>query len=108
MILKIFKNKIYIHIQMNFIKIITYLFVFKNYEFQDKLGNDERFPIIEDKILTKKIIENHQKNELLNYLKLNSVSTYDKINKINYFYGNMPKPINILNGGLLDDWNFDI
>ncbi len=111
------------YIQMNLIKIITYLFVFKNHKYQNNLGNDERFPINEDKISIHKFIENYmprafmpeqlkelalvEKKILLNHLISDNISVHDKINKINNFYGNSPKPINILNGGLLDDWSFN-
>jgi len=88
--------------------LISYLFAFRNYKFQERLGYDERFPLTEDKTLIKKIIENHEKKELLVYLNSENVSIFDKINKISEFYGNMPKPMNISSGGLLDDWNFEI
>lgn len=93
---------------MSLLKFITYLFVFKIHKYQERLGNDERYPLIEEKFLLPKIIENHEKKELLEYLQSNNVSIIYKIKKINDFYGNEVKPSNILSGGLLDDWNFEI
>lgn len=34
---------------MGLIKLLTYLFVFKSYKYQERSGNDERYPLIEDK-----------------------------------------------------------
>ncbi len=93
---------------MNLINFFTYLFVFKNYKYQDKLGYDERFPLIESKILIPKIIKNHQQKELLNYLESTNINEIDKTKKIHEYYKNDIKPHNILSGGLMNDWNFDL
>ncbi len=55
---------------MNLIGLLTYVFVFKNYKSKEMLGNDERFPLIQDKSLMPKIVENFQKKELLDYLSI--------------------------------------
>ena len=92
------------------------------------LGNDERYPLVdetyisvedklynnnftekthvftEDKFLLNKIIENHKKKQLLNFLESDK-NNYIKINEINNFYGKNMFTGNISSGGLLDDWN---
>lgn len=91
-----------------------YLLLFNNYKGNLRLGNDERFPLKEDKIYNMEkinhIIENYEKKKLLDLLKSDNYSSLYKINKINEFYGNsnIPKKNNILNGGLLKDWDFEI
>lgn len=88
---------------MIIIQLLTYLFVFKNCK---QLGGDARFSFIEieDKVLISKFNENFQKKELLEYC-LNDVNTINKIQKIIEFYNNDRGP-NLLNGFLLDDWEF--
>ena len=94
---------------MNLIGLLTYVFVFKNYKSKEMLGNDERFPLIQDKSLMPKVVENFQKKELLDYLSSENVTLINKINAINMYYGtNTVKPINLTNGGLLKDWDFEI
>lgn len=93
---------------MGLIILLTYLFVFKSYKYQERLGNDERYPLIEEKKIMEKIIEIHKKKELLDDLQSNKINVVEKIKKINDFYGNEIKPSNMLSGGLLDDWNFEI
>lgn len=80
----------------------------KNVGKNHQMMKNGRYPLIEEKILLPKIIENHEKKELLEYLQSNNVSIIYKIKKINDFYGNEVKPSNMLSGGLLDDWNFEI
>ena len=93
---------------MNLIKIIMYLFVSNSNNLKDRFGYDERFSLTEDKTLIKNIVENYQKKELLEYLQSNKTNIIDKLNKIQIFYGNNPKQVNLSSGGLLDDWNFEI
>ena len=67
-------------------------------------GNDER-PNYVDKELKINYV-NFQKKQLLNYLESDKISIFDKINIINV--NKTPKPINILDGGLLHNWYFDM
>jgi hypothetical protein len=85
---------------------IIYL-LFNNSKYKSRLGYDERFPIKEDK---NKIIELYEKKKLLDILKSDNFGTLSKIKQINEFYGNknIPQKMNLLNGGLLKDWDFDI
>jgi hypothetical protein len=69
-------------------------------------GNDERPNYVNNKLTIKKIYINFEKKQLLNYLQSDKISVFDKINIISV--NKTPKPINVLNGGLLNDWNFDI
>jgi hypothetical protein len=94
---------------MNLIFILTYLFGLKNYKSKKTSGKDERHPLVEEKTIINKCIENNQKKILLDYLQSNNINIYYKINSINEFYGNNnPKPFNLSSGGLLDDWNFEM
>jgi len=93
---------------MNLIKLLTYLFALKIDNYKERFGNDERHPLIEENLLLPKIIENYEKKGLLEYLQSNNVTTIYKIQKIKDFYGNSQQTVNLLNGGLLDDWNFEI
>ena len=88
------------------IKLLTYLFMSMNYKYQEKLGNDERKPFSDETTLLPKIIENYEKKKLLDYLKLDNITDFNKIKKIHDFYGNNLNNMNLLNGGLLNDWNF--
>lgn len=88
--------------------LLNYLFIFQVRKYQERLGNDERYPLIDDRKETLKIIENFKKKELLEYLQSNNTNIINKINKVNEYYGKMPKPMNLFNGGLLEDWNFEI
>lgn len=84
---------------MGLIKLLTFLFVFNSYKYEERLGYDERYPVIKEKLYLNKIIENFEKKELLNYLQSTEINTLDKINKINYFYrNNNIKPANLLHG----------
>lgn len=93
---------------MNLILLFTYLFAFKNHKSKEWLGTDQRFPLKEDKTLMPKIIENFKKKELLNYLRSDNINILIKVDAINKFNNNTPKPFNLLNGGLLDKWDFEI
>ena len=93
---------------MNLIILFTYLFKFKNYKSKELLGNDERFPLKEEKIFMPKIIENYKKKELLDYLRSNDINILIKVDAVNKFNNyNIPKQYNLSNGGLLDKWNFE-
>jgi len=78
-------------------------------------GCDERYPIKPDNSLElKNIIDNYRKYELLNKLTSNQISKIDKLNLIernliesNLIERNQIKPLNITNGGLFDDFNFN-
>jgi hypothetical protein len=83
-------------------------FIFQLRKYHERLGNDERYPLIDDRKEMLKIIENFKKKELLEYLRYNNTNIINKMYKVNEYYGKMPKPMNLLNGGLLEDWNFEI
>lgn len=91
---------------MFLIRLLTYLFISMIYKYQEKLGNDERKPLSDEKTLLPKIIENYEKKKLLDYLKLDNITDFNKIKKIYDFYGNNLNNMNLLNGGLFNDWNF--
>lgn len=94
---------------MNLISLLAYMFVFNNYKSKEWLGNDERFPLIEDKSLMPKVVENFEKKKLLDYLSSENTSLINKITAINLFYNtNIAKPFNLTNGGLFKDWDFEI
>ena len=91
-------------------KLLIYLFIlksntvlFKTNKYEISSGNDDRYPIIEEKTI-EKIVENYRKKQLLDYLQSNKISIYDKINKINELNGNGPQSPNLLSG-LEDEWN---
>ena len=86
--------------------IFCYLLMFNNCKFPEKSGNDER-PLIND-IEIKRIIELNEKKKLLDFLQSDKKSIYDKIDKINEFYGNSPKQIDLSKGGLFKDWDNEI
>ena len=97
---------------MFFLSILYFLYIlrplFKN---QDRCGLDERsvcslHEVKEDNATIKKIINMQEKKEMLDFLKSNHTSHVTKL----YVIGdkNTPTIVNIFNGGLLDDWNFDI
>jgi len=98
--------------------VIYYLFMFKNYKFQkntvinSKSGNDERFEhneiLVINDIEMKLLLEINYKKKVLDFLQSNQKSIFDKIDKINEFYGNGPKQIDLSQGGLFKDWNFEI
>jgi hypothetical protein len=92
--------------------------MFKNYKFQkntvinSKSGNDERFEhneiLVINDIEMKLLLEINDKKKVLDFLQSNQKSIFDKIDKINEFYGNSPKQIDLSQGGLFKDWNFEI
>lgn len=90
--------------------ILFYLLLFTNNLIKDKKGYDERLvnPYDNDKITIDKINEQIEKKILLDLLQSTKLNIYEKINILNKNKEiNIPKPINLYNGGLLDDWNFD-
>jgi hypothetical protein len=91
--------------------LICYLFMSQYHNFQKKIGNDERYinNTLKDNIEMKKILELNEKKKLLDILQSNKTSIIDKINILNVINrDNIPKAINITNGGLLNDWNYEI
>ena len=83
--------------------LFLYLFMFKNIKLNERLGNDERSIINE--IEMKRIFEINEKKKVLAFLQLNEKSIYEKIYKINEFYGYSPKQIDLSKGGLFKDWD---
>ena len=77
----------------------------------EKMGSDERYPIVEnDNTETLFKINMHlQKMLILNYLRNNNVSIHEKVLQIQHHnilqneYEQLP---NITNGGLMKDWDF--
>jgi hypothetical protein len=80
--------------------------MFNNNKLPEKLGNDER-PIKNNDVEIKRIIELNEKKKVLDFLQSNQKSIYDKIDKINEFYGNSPTQIDLSKGGLFKDWDFE-
>lgn len=77
---------------------------------KDRYGFDERYDKnnIDELVLLEKIKINHYKHKLLTELKRDDVNENDKIKLIEKHFGlNEIKPFNIINGGLLDEFNFD-
>lgn len=80
--------------------------------FRGLLGIDERHPPIEpdynDTLF--RIVTNHKKQLVLNYLQNNTTSLYDKLEKIHYHnilnHGESDMKPNITKGGLMKDWDF--
>jgi hypothetical protein len=87
---------------------LFYLFVFNNYK-NEKLGTDQRYPLVENTLDLDSIIKNNNKKILLDFLKSKDISIYDKIKKLDEFdNSNTIKPINIFKCGLFTDWDFEI
>lgn len=104
---------------LNMFVLFTMIFLMTNYKnkFLDELsGKDSRITNNEatNNELNMQIIENFYKMELLNNLKSNSYHNEDKIDMINKMpliktniQTNDIKPMQIMNGGLMNDWNFE-
>jgi len=78
---------------------------------QDRCGLDERIvcslhEIKFDNVTIEQIMKIQEKSEKLDFLKSNQTSDVTKLYEIGN--KNIPTIINIFNGGLLDDWNFEI
>jgi hypothetical protein len=72
-------------------------------------GLDERFPLEDPNDKIYQISNNINKNNLLDKLNSNSVNINEKLNLIQkYNVLNYTVGTNILKGGLLNDWEFDI
>jgi hypothetical protein len=69
-------------------------------------GNDERPNYLNQEITIQQIYINFHKKQLFNFLQSDKISVFDKINIINL--NKRPNHVNVLNGGLLNNWNFDI
>jgi hypothetical protein len=80
--------------------------------FRGLLGIDERHPPIEPDYNETlfRIVSNHKKQLVLNYLQNNNVGIYDKLEKIHYHNimncGESVMSHNITRGGLMKDWDF--
>lgn len=91
---------------MYFIFII--LLIFGN-KLSKRDGLDERFPLEDPNDKIYQISNNINKNNLLDKLNSNSVNINEKLNLIQkYNVLNYTVGTNILKGGLLNDWEFDI
>jgi len=97
---------------MWFLNIIFFFYILRPLtQKQNKYGLDERivFSLHEIKYnntTIEQIINIQEKKDMLDFLKSNHTSIDTKL----YAIGdkNIPTIINIFNGGLLDDWNFEI
>ena len=79
--------------------------IFKKYEISEKSGMDER-PIKTNDLIIEKIPEMIIKKKLLDFLESDKHNIFEKVDKINEFYGNnIPEPIDISKGGLFKDWD---
>ena len=83
-----------------------------NLFYRQQLGIDERHPPIEPDYNETlfRIVANHKKQLVLNYLQNTSVGLYDKLEIINYHKimncGESVVSHNITRGGLMRDWDF--
>ena len=73
------------------------------YKIQNKTGYDFRNDIIDE--LNNTVLESIQKHQLLLKLQSNKISIFEKIAIIDELDKENNYAPNILNGGLLDDWN---
>ena len=88
--------------------IFNILLIFTN-KFSKRNGLDERYPIKDPNHKIDEIFININKMRLLNKLNNDHLNINDKINIIKkYNVLNDDFRPNILEGGLLDDWDFDI
>tara|TARA_Y100000991_G_scaffold100267_1_gene75664 strand:- start:673 stop:1020 length:348 start_codon:yes stop_codon:yes gene_type:complete len=74
-------------------------------------GIDMRYPLEEkiDSEKMRKIIDNINKKKIVNTLENKNISIYDKLSLIQqYHIIETPYSINILSGGLMDDYNYTI
>jgi hypothetical protein len=77
-----------------------YLFVFQNYDYKSGLGNDERFPFVEDdKESLQKIKNNMEKLSLLKKIRKNEKFIIDEF----IVEKNKVKATCLSNGGLMED-----
>jgi hypothetical protein len=77
--------------------------VFQNYDYKSGLGNDERFPLVEeDKESLEKIKNNMEKMFLLKKIRKNSKLIMDEF----IIEKNKVKATSLLNGGLMNDFLF--
>ena len=97
---------------MWFLNIIFFFYILRPLTQKDnRYGLDEHLvcsihTIKHDNETIKQLINIQEKKDMLDFLKSNHTSIDTKL----YAIGdkNMPTIINIFNGGLLDDWNFEI
>ena len=78
--------------------------------FKERDGYDERYPKENnEELLLIKVNKNFYLQKLLNQLNNPDITVIQKIQLIeNEYPRNQIKPYNIMNGGLLDDFNFEI
>lgn len=98
--------------------VLCYLFILKNYKFKknialnSKSGNYNRFEnneiLVINDIEMKLLFEINEKKKVLDFLQSNQKNIFDKMDKINEFYRNGPKQMDLSQGGLFKDWNFEI
>ena len=96
---------------MFWILLFSVLYISKKYiGNNENYGLDERFTLYKDKmfledITDEKMFKIYETSEKLAFLESTNISIDDKLYEIGN--RNIPKAINILNGGLLNDWNFE-
>ena len=95
---------------MYFFHLFSLLYLLKQYSSNNpRLGIDERISIYPNKIVNdisfEKILQIQENVEKIEFLKSNNVCIEDKLYEIGN--RNIPKPFNMINGGLFNDWDFD-
>ena len=95
---------------MYWILLFSLLYIVKKYVNNGIYGADERIIIYPSKInydntSSEKMLQIYETSEKISFLKSKNVSLDDKLYEIGN--RNIPEVINIFNGGLFNDWNFD-
>ena len=95
---------------MHWFFLFSFLYVFKKYLNSQLSGIDERFIFYKsnfdsDNITILQILKIHETTEKIKFLESNNISIDDKLYEI--VNKNVPEVINIINGGLFNDWEFD-
>jgi hypothetical protein len=92
---------------------MTSLYLIKNYmKMNAQSGFDQRidfFPNIFnnniDNVTFEQVLKIQEKSEMIDYLESNNTKTEDKLHEIGG--RGVPSVLNVFNGGLLTDWNFE-
>jgi hypothetical protein len=95
---------------MYWIILFSLLYFVKKYVNNEIYGKDERIVIYPSKInyentTSEKVLQIYETSEKITFLKSKNVSLDDKLYEIGN--RNIPEAINIFNGGLFNDWDFD-
>jgi len=96
---------------MYFFILISFLCVLRSYILRNpRVGIDERIGFYPDKlfidnITSETIFKIHETSEKIQFLESNNIHIDDKLYEIGN--RNVPETLNIINGGLFNDWDFD-